>query len=196
MKSIQDFKCIRATSIIKTPSVGIGMTLCGASTWFGTLGSPILCRKDPFLWPVDRILRRKSVCCFSSASMWCWLQCFTVELAGREIGISAPTHYKWQKRYIGMSVHDGTELKELRVESARIKRLVADSELEKLMLKQIAKKNGTPCLAQQRNFKPFCCSEKHSEHQNGSRATSLDLPDQQTAGRHLAKCPRVNLGYC
>ena len=38
-----------------------------------------------------------------------------------------------------MSVDDAKELKELRVENAKLKRLVADAELEKLMLREIAK---------------------------------------------------------
>ena len=37
-----------------------------------------------------------------------------------------------------MSVDDAKELKELRLENAKLKRLVADPELEKLMLKEIA----------------------------------------------------------
>jgi putative transposase len=63
----------------------------------------------------------------------------TVELACREIGVSTASYYKWRQRYDGMSVDDAKELKELRVENAKLKRLVADSELEKLMLKEIAK---------------------------------------------------------
>ena len=63
----------------------------------------------------------------------------TVELACRELGVSTATYYKWRQRYDGMSVDDAKELKELRVENAKLKRLVADSELEKLMLKEIAK---------------------------------------------------------
>ena len=57
------------------------------------------------------------------------------ELACREIGISAPTYYKWWQRYDGMSIDDAKEPKELRVENTKLKRIVADSELEKLMLK-------------------------------------------------------------
>ena len=63
----------------------------------------------------------------------------TVELACRKIGINTPTYYKWWQRHDGMSIDDAKELKELRVENAKLKRLVADSELEKLMLKEIAK---------------------------------------------------------
>ena len=63
----------------------------------------------------------------------------TVQLACRELGVSTASYYKWRQRYDGMSVDDAKELKELRVENAKLKRLVADSELEKLMLKEIAK---------------------------------------------------------
>ena len=63
----------------------------------------------------------------------------TVELACRELGVSTASYYKWRQRYDGMSVDDAKELKELRLENAKLKRLVADSELEKLMLKEIAK---------------------------------------------------------
>jgi len=66
-------------------------------------------------------------------------QVVTVELACREFGVSTATYYKWRQRYGGMSVDDARELKELRVENAKLKRLFADSELEKLMLKEIAK---------------------------------------------------------
>jgi hypothetical protein len=38
-----------------------------------------------------------------------------------------------------MSVDDAKELKELRVENTKLKRLVAEAEFEKLMLKEIAK---------------------------------------------------------
>jgi transposase-like protein len=63
----------------------------------------------------------------------------TVELACREIAISPATYYKWQQRYDGMSVAGVKELKELRVENSKLKRLVAEAELEKLMLKELTK---------------------------------------------------------
>ena len=66
-------------------------------------------------------------------------QGMTVELACREIGVSVPTYYEWRQRYDGMSVDGAKELNGLRVENPKLKRLVADSELEKLMLKEIAK---------------------------------------------------------
>ncbi len=63
----------------------------------------------------------------------------TVELACREVAISPSTYYKWRQRYDGMSVDDAKELKELRVENSKLKRLVAEAELDKLMLKELAK---------------------------------------------------------
>ena len=51
----------------------------------------------------------------------------SVELACREVGVSIATYYKWRQRYDGMSVDDAKELKELRLENAKLKRLVADS---------------------------------------------------------------------
>jgi len=55
------------------------------------------------------------------------------------VNISAPTYYKWRQRYDGMSIDDAKEIKELHVENAKLKRLVADSELEQLMLEEIDK---------------------------------------------------------
>ena len=63
----------------------------------------------------------------------------TVELACRELGVSTASYYKWRQRYEGMSVDDAKELKELRTENSKLKRLVAEAELEKMMLKEIAK---------------------------------------------------------
>lgn len=46
--------------------------------------------------------------------------------------------YAWRKKYDGMSKQDAKELKSLRDENARLKRLLADAELEKDALKFIA----------------------------------------------------------
>jgi putative transposase len=57
----------------------------------------------------------------------------------RQLEVSEPTYYKWRKQYAGMSVEEAKELRALREENARLKRLVAEAELEKLALKEIAK---------------------------------------------------------
>ncbi len=63
----------------------------------------------------------------------------TVAEICRQLQVAEPTYYKWRKQFAGMSVEDAKELKALREENARLKRLVAEAELEKLALKEIAK---------------------------------------------------------
>jgi putative transposase len=62
-----------------------------------------------------------------------------VAAACRELGVSESTYYRWRERYGGMNVDDAKRLKELEKENATLKRLLADAELEKSALKEIAK---------------------------------------------------------
>ena len=61
---------------------------------------------------------------------------------GRELGVSKHTIYAWKAKYGGMEVSEAQELKQLRDENARLKRLVADLSLDKEMLKFVISKNG------------------------------------------------------
>jgi len=63
----------------------------------------------------------------------------TVELAYCETVVGLATFYKWRQRYEGKSVYTAKEFKELRTENTKLKRLVAEAELEKFVLKAIAK---------------------------------------------------------
>lgn len=65
----------------------------------------------------------------------------TVEQVCREFGIAESTWHRWLAQYGGMKANDAKRLKELEVENTRLKRLLADAELEKLMLKEIARGN-------------------------------------------------------
>jgi putative transposase len=51
--------------------------------------------------------------------------------------ISEQTFYRWRKQYGGMDVSDVRELKQLREENARLKRLVADQALDNQLLKEV-----------------------------------------------------------
>lgn len=64
----------------------------------------------------------------------------TAEVCRRH-GISAATFYKWKAKYGGMEVSDARRLKDLESENAKLKRLVADLSLDKLMLKELLRKN-------------------------------------------------------
>lgn len=48
----------------------------------------------------------------------------------REQGISEVTFYRWRKKYGGMSVSEAQRLRELERENARLKRLLAERDLE------------------------------------------------------------------
>jgi putative transposase len=59
----------------------------------------------------------------------------------REAGITETTFYRWRKLYGGMSVSEAHHLKELQKENARLKRLLAERDLEIDALKEyLAKK--------------------------------------------------------
>ena len=57
----------------------------------------------------------------------------------RKLGISESSFHRWRERYSGMNVDDAKRLKELEAENATLKRLLADAEVEKAALKEIAK---------------------------------------------------------
>ena len=57
----------------------------------------------------------------------------SIETACRSAGISDATYYNWRKRYGRMSKSQLHELKGLEKENTRLKRIVADLELDKLI---------------------------------------------------------------
>jgi len=59
----------------------------------------------------------------------------------RALEVSAPTYHRWQQLYGGMKATEAKRLKELEQENARLKRLLADAELDKAMLKELAEGN-------------------------------------------------------
>ena len=65
----------------------------------------------------------------------------TVGEAGRQLGISEQTYYRWRKELGGMKVDQARHVKELEQENARLKRAVANLTLDKLILEEAAKGN-------------------------------------------------------
>lgn len=55
----------------------------------------------------------------------------------RRHGISSATFYNWKAKFGGMDVSEAKKLKALELENAKLKRLLADAELDKLMLKDL-----------------------------------------------------------
>ena len=58
----------------------------------------------------------------------------------RKVGISEQSFYRWKKVYGGMQPSEARELKQLREENAKLKRLVADLSLDKVMLQDVVQK--------------------------------------------------------
>lgn len=59
-----------------------------------------------------------------------------IKSACRSAGVSDGTYYKWRKRYGGMGRSQLQEHKALEKENARLKRIVTDLELDKVILKE------------------------------------------------------------
>ena len=59
---------------------------------------------------------------------------------GRTVGISEQSFYRWKKVYGGLQPSEARELKQLREENAKLKRLVADLSLDKVMLQDVVQK--------------------------------------------------------
>jgi putative transposase len=58
----------------------------------------------------------------------------------RQMGISEATYYVWKKKYGGLGVTELRELRQLREENSKLKRLVADLTLDRHVLQEIVKK--------------------------------------------------------
>jgi len=59
----------------------------------------------------------------------------------RDLGISEATFHRWRNQYGGMSTSEAKRLKELEEENARLKKLLAEKELDIDMLKEVSRGN-------------------------------------------------------
>ena len=57
----------------------------------------------------------------------------------RKMGISEQTFYRWKKVYGGMGVVEVRRLKQLEDENRKLKQLVADLSLDKVMLQDVVR---------------------------------------------------------
>ena len=58
------------------------------------------------------------------------------EQASKKIGVTSITLSRWKKEYGALRLDQAKRLKDLEKENARLKRLLADSELDKSILKE------------------------------------------------------------
>lgn len=64
----------------------------------------------------------------------------TVAAICRKMGVSQATFYTWKKKHAGMGITEVSELRQLREENAKLKRLVADLSLDKHILQEVIAK--------------------------------------------------------
>ena len=64
-----------------------------------------------------------------------------IEEVSRHLEITESTWHRWRNQYGGMKADDAKRLKELEKENARLKKLLAEAELDKSMLKELAEGN-------------------------------------------------------
>ena len=58
----------------------------------------------------------------------------------RKVGISQATYYLWKRQYSGVGVSELREMRQLREENGRLKRLVADLSMDRQILQEIVSK--------------------------------------------------------
>ncbi len=59
----------------------------------------------------------------------------------RKLGVTEQSFYRWKKKYGGMLPSDMKKLKQLEEENTKLKKLVADLSLDKVMLQDVLSKN-------------------------------------------------------
>jgi putative transposase len=62
----------------------------------------------------------------------------------RKHGISEQTYYRWKAKFGGMELSDAKRLRQLEEENRRLKTVVADLTLDKVMLEDVVKNFARP----------------------------------------------------
>ena len=62
----------------------------------------------------------------------------TVGQVCRKLGVSENTYYRWRKEYGGLKLDQAKRLKELEQMNTRLKRIVADQQVDISILKEVA----------------------------------------------------------
>jgi transposase-like protein len=65
----------------------------------------------------------------------------TVPEVVRKLGVTEQTYYRWKREYGGLRMNQAKRLKDLEKENTRLKRFLADAELDKAILREAASGN-------------------------------------------------------
>jgi Transposase len=61
--------------------------------------------------------------------------------------VSESSWNRWRNQYGGMKANEAKRLRELESENARLKKLLAEAELDKAMLKELSEDAGVKCVS-------------------------------------------------
>ena len=100
----------------------------------------------------------------------------------RELQVSEQTYYRWRNQFGGLKADDAKRLKDLERENSTLKRLLADAELEKAALKEIARGNfkpGTPA------------GGRAAPHRRDEGQRAVRLPGHRAEPNNAATAPQL-----
>jgi transposase-like protein len=60
----------------------------------------------------------------------------------QRLGVNPGTFYRWQKKYGGLEESEASRIKELEVENDRLKRVVAELEVDRQILREALRKKA------------------------------------------------------
>ncbi len=83
----------------------------------------------------------------------------TIEALCRKHAIGDATFYRWRNKYGGMDASDAARLKELERENSRLKKLLAERDLEIEVMKEINAKTWSSAHAR-RSERPFAWAKR------------------------------------
>jgi putative transposase len=104
----------------------------------------------------------------------------TVPEVVRKLGVTEQTYYRWKREYGGLRTDQAKRLKDLEKENARLKRLLADAELDKAILREAASVNRS----NRRRSLPL--AGRPPAGANSCRSTTTATSPR----RHPTSCPR------
>jgi transposase-like protein len=58
----------------------------------------------------------------------------------RELNVTEATYYRWRNQFGGLKAEDAKKLKHLEKQNLQLKKLLAEAELEKAVLKELAER--------------------------------------------------------
>jgi len=112
----------------------------------------------------------------------------------QHLEIAESTWHRWVAQHGGMKASDAKRLKEFEIENARLKKLLAEAELDKAMLNELAEglKGAGRCDRRGPRRETARARDKRRRSGAGSRGTAAPSPDRGgLVGRDRSNAPRT-----